>query len=122
MSLLHLHGPRTEELTAERILAACDALAASFGYDTWEQFCEDQTVGDCMGIAYQIEGLLGLPQVAGEVKTPQAAEIGWASHWWNVDGNGQYWDFAKGTLRNVVPAYVNDFDPQVHDPSIYYPA
>ena len=94
------------------------ALPALNGYDTWEAFVAGQSMGECQSIADDVKRLSGLEHVIGEFQLDEPVwsaededEIDRVTHHWNVDADGNIYDFAKGTLADVFPDYAGDLDP-----------
>lgn len=76
-------------------------------YDSWEDFVNDQSLGDCQYITNLIEklNLPGVVHCIGEIELDEpyysiesdSMEIKMVHHWVKI--NGTIFDFSKGTLK-----------------------
>ncbi len=99
-------------------------LYESEGFDSWEEFVDNQELGQCQSIvASIIDKFPKVKKVFGEitVEEPYYDEDGeeqyiMTHHWVSI--NGKYYDFSKGTLREYL-SFDDIYDPEVEDASIY---
>jgi hypothetical protein len=99
-------------------------LYTTEGYDSWEDFVDNQSIGECQYIVSTI--IKNFPEVKKffgeiEVEEPYIDENGeeqnlMTHHWVKI--NGEPFDFSKGTLKNYI-SFENIYDPEVEDYYIY---
>lgn len=106
--------------------AMCLQLAEENGCDSWEEFIDSQTMGDCQQIAADVERLFGFRRVFGEIECDDAVwsredgeYLQTATHHWNMDCTGNILDFSKGTLRGRISDYEGDYSVEVMDEARY---
>lgn len=100
-------------------------LTSSEGYDTWKEFVDNQDLGSCQTIVYDIKRNFPMvKKVFGEIdiEEPYIDEDGeeqykMTHHW--VEINNKIYDFAKGSLKGYISFY-DKYDPEVEDESIYH--
>lgn len=80
--------------------------------ESWDDFINDQQMGDCQGISTTVSSLFGYPHVVGYFHFPskvtvydreegRSYETNKIIHHWNLLPDGRFVDFSKGTLREV---------------------
>ena len=89
-----------------------DTILEEEDYDTWQDFLEDQSLGDCQGIIASVSHIIktnklkGFKSVFGEIEIIDMAhdesDLGKImTHHWIVYKN-QILDFSKGTLQDFI--------------------
>jgi len=102
-----------------------DYLYNSEGYDSWNDFVDDQSIGNCQSIVSDIvRNFPTVKKVFGEIKVdePYIDEYGeeqnLVTHHW-VTIMGKPYDFSKGTLKDYIN-FDDIYNPVIEDPSIYH--
>ena len=101
-----------------------------FNEDNWRLYIENQAMGQCQTIVHSILRKFSSKDVRAIIGTVSTdafyhaeenkhlSEIG--NHYW-IEINGQYYDFAKGTISLYVHFdELEIYDPEVVDSSIYH--
>jgi len=101
------------------------ALFIFEGYDSWEEYVNNQEIGDCQFIVSFITKDFPIAKkVFGEIKVDEpyidedGEEQNLMTHHWVKIGNKEY-DFSKGTLKNYID-FQNVYDPEIEDETIYH--
>lgn len=76
-------------------------------FKTWEEFVDNQELGNCQFIVYLISNEFNVKRVFGEIEVDESyidedgeEQILMVHHW--VEINGEIWDFSKGSLSNFI--------------------
>jgi hypothetical protein len=89
-----------------------DTLLEEEGYDTWPEFLEDQSLGDCQGIVASVSRIIkanklkGFKSIFGEIEIIDMAhdesDLGkiMTHHW--IEYKSDILDFSKGTLQEFI--------------------
>jgi hypothetical protein len=95
-----------------------DYLTHSWGYESYEDFVDNQSMGDCQVIVYEIclhfpfaNKVFGEIEIDGSYYDEDGEEHSLVTHHWIKIGGIPY-DFSKGTLKNHI-----EFD-SIYDPEI----
>jgi hypothetical protein len=94
------------------------------GYDSWEEFVDNQEIGNCQYIVISI--IHRFPQVKkifGEIEVDEpyidedGEEQNLMTHHWVQIGKNEY-DFSKGTLKKYID-FIDIYDPEIEENSRY---
>jgi len=98
-------------------------LTKSEGYDSYEDFVDNQSMGDCQGIVYDIchhfpiaKKIFGEVEIDGSYYDDDGDEQNLVTHHWVKIGN-KYYDFSKGTLKNHIE-FDSIYDPEISENEI----
>jgi len=104
-------------------------LLINTDYSTWEEFIDNQTMGDCQGIVYSIiqysqKNKLPVEKHFGNIKVDEPIYIGekdemndlFTHHWVTI--NGEIYEFSKGTLKDHINFH-DLYSVEAEDETIY---
>jgi hypothetical protein len=101
-------------------------LVEEHGEESWEDFVDNQEIGNCQFISSSIaQDFLNVKRVFGEIEVDEpyidehGDEQNLVTHHW-VEIDGRYYDFSKGTLKDYIE-WDDMYNPFVDDLSRYHP-
>jgi hypothetical protein len=94
------------------------------GYNSWEEFVDNQSMGDCQTIVSfitynfpQVKKMLGEIEVDEPYIDEEGKEQILMTHHW-VKINHKNYDFSKGTLKNYIE-FDDIYDPEISSNEIW---